>query len=735
VITEVFGTERGIDQIRLALFIHDLNVARRFILAYPVNHPLLIAAEQKVATLAAELLAASGTFSLGVAKDGLLLSAEPLDRQNPSFLAFARLLFSHGVAAISFSPGVSPEELHALNVALGRKPEMVRESGGIAALVANEVSNIHLREIDYEVFTATDDLDAEHSQENIQGGLWQTFVQSLLAGALDSTDRTMQGVNLEDVDILTQIVLEQGGTERVRQMIANYSRALSSLSRQLRTAAKSPDTQDLIDRIGRFIGGLSPELRQQFLESSLKALTNNQEITCQLLESMNPDVVMQTLQELSERGMKLPPLVLGLIGTLAKNAGMDLPAGLLREQEAADKLRELFREDDLDQFVPAAYRDALQRILAGAEPQLANVAQPAELADLLATTASHVLEAKTSNIILEILKTCPDEAMISTLQRNLLELSGYFLEIGDFARLIDLHEQLSVESADPLHELVKANVLQAFVSPSFIQEVFHGLDFWGKAKYQDIQKLITTVGEPFVEPLLERLADEQNMSLRRFYMDRLLEIGPVIQEHLLANLRDNRWYFVRNILVLLRSINNPLVCKPVHRLFNHPHPRVRTEALRTLIYYGDAEADTILLKQLESADEEIFYTAIQLAEKSANPRIFATLLAFLDRGSMTNYEFKLKSAVVNCLAEIANPGALPRLEQILLSGSLLHSGHHAKLKAEIMRTLDRYPVTAVRPMLKRIIEKGSNEQVRQAEEVYRTLQRKVHGISADNQSA
>ena len=91
--------------------------------------------------------------------------------------------------------------------------------------------------------------------------------------------------------------------------------------------------------------------------------------------------------------------------------------------------------------------------------------QPPELTGLLETTASHVLEAKTSDIIIEILKTCPDEEMLAALQRNLLELCGYFLELGDFARLIELHQRLTGgDNIDPHMAVVRGNVLQFFAS-------------------------------------------------------------------------------------------------------------------------------------------------------------------------------------------------------------------------------------------------------------------------------
>ena len=157
--------------------------------------------------------------------------------------------------------------------------------------------------------------------------------------------------------------------------------------------------------------------------------------------------------------------------------------------------------------------------------------------------------------------------------------------------------------------------------------------------------------------------------------------------------------------------------------------------LRTLLHYGDAEADKLLLQQLESTDEETLFAALQLAEKSINPQVVAKLLSFLDRGSITNYEYKLKSAVVSSLAEIGNSEALPRLEQILLSGSILHAGSHARLKGEIIQTLEHYPVAAVLPLLRRLVEKGPNEQARQAGDIYRALQRKAHGSPAENPSA
>lgn len=716
----------SIDSNRLSAFIRELNVARQFISTYPANHPLLVAAEEKVAHLGHSLLADSGAFTLGVTKDGLLLIGEELDPHNASFQTFSRLLAAHGVATISFLPGLETAELHLFNLLTSKKPDLLRSEGGIAAALRDHADHLLITEINYQAFSVVDGLTGKVSASPTN--LWTVFVKSLLAGVDSAVLQSYSGIDMDDVESLTRIVSELGDTDQLRGLIGNYSNALFSFSQK---TAENQEMTLLINRISQLINELSPELRSQFLQNSVSSLANSPAMLCEIIKKLNPDVVLESLNQLSAQGTRMPAMVLGLLKRLRDEKNATLPSGLLYEQETASRLRELFREDDLDAFLPTSYQEVLHKVLLTRKSASDSSLSP-DLQTQMESMSEQFLEARTGSIIIEIMKSSPD-ADTSSLQKNLEELCGYFLEIGDFASLSSLHVKLVTEgAADPRMSGIRDSILYRLATPEFVDEVINGLSFWGKSKYEDIRSLIAKMGHPFIEPLLEKLATEQSMSLRRFYMDRLLEIGPDIESHLLTRLRDNRWFYVRNLLILLRGINNPQVCRQLHRLIQHPHPKVRQETLRTLIYFGDREADQMLSRHLESNDEETLYTAIQLAEKSSNPSVLPKLLSFLDKGTLTNYEYRLKSAVVASLGEIGKPSVLPRLEKILFSGTLLHAAHHNRLKGDILRTLHNYPPADVIPILKKIVQSGSDDLIRQAEEVYRALQRKQHGSPAEN---
>ena len=130
------------------------------------------------------------------------------------------------------------------------------------------------------------------------------------------------------------------------------------------------------------------------------------------------------------------------------------------------------------------------------------------------------------------------------------------------------------------------------------------MHFWGKEKYEAIRLLIAPDRAPFIEPLLDELASEGSMSLRQFYLAVLGDLGPAVRDAAVARLQDKRWYVVRNLLILLRSLNDPSVLKPIGHLFTHPHPQVQLEVMKTYLHFGDPRATRYLLKELGAARSE-----------------------------------------------------------------------------------------------------------------------------------
>jgi hypothetical protein len=254
----------------------------------------------------------------------------------------------------------------------------------------------------------------------------------------------------------------------------------------------------------------------------------------------------------------------------------------------------------------------------------------------------------------------------------------------------------------------------------FLEEILDGLTIWGKTRYGDIRSLIFKIDGQFIEAILDRLSEEKSMSLRRFYMDCLTEMGPVTRIPIINRLYDKRWYFLRNLLIILTAQNDPAVVALIRPLLRSNDPRLRHEVLKTLVHFRDPQAEKKVLEGLESRDTDLQMAAIQLAERCTSSAIASKLTDMISQGGFSQIEYERKSAIVRALGAISQDGALPELAKILRSRSLFNLRQLTKLKTDIIRTLPKYPTAVARPVLERVAS-GSGEIARLAAETLKII--------------
>jgi hypothetical protein len=707
----------------LSSFIFEMNVSRRYVTAYPSSHPIINSSVAKALQLLTPLLESRAEIMVGIARDALFVGTGFLERSNQAHREFARHLFSLGIAAVTFRKGLQANELLRFNEVLCRRREQIINAGGIPALLEQaRIGNIRVTEIDYGAFQTTEE-DLLKPDRGIPGSqpdmAWEDFVRGMIEGTLNPAGLLQATYGNFDPEMLAAM-LNQEPLLPTQQIAESVERTINALMRQLElTGAASRQRLEYLDKLGVFIGKLSPELRQQMLGSTFRALAGQQALAEDLLERLPNELILETLGEVNTRKSAIPPLILSLIEKMAQQspaAGDDLaaPVDTPADEDMSEKLRVIFREENLADFVPDPYQSMLHTMI-----KTGSIGMPVnqELEVLKATLTGHGVETQVSAVILEIVNSSLDECDPDVLRNNLVDLCAYFLGLGDFGALIRIFDRLDAAAAVDSGARLRDEVLAVFAQPEFVQETLSGLVTWGKPKYPEIQAIIEKVGTSFVEPLLDRLAEEQNMSLRHFYINRLAEMGDVARDAVLERLRDTRWYYLRNLLVLLRRLNDPSVVRSIRRLTVKPHPKVRIELLKTMLHFRDPEADKILLQNMTQGDDEAKLEAISLAEKSQSPQVFRQLIGFLQDNKFTGLELELKSAVIRTLGEIGNPEALPHLTRLLNARSFLRSKMLRRLKHEIVGSLERYPVAVVDGLLRTIAGSANNELAAKAAEI------------------
>ncbi len=720
-------TGLNLDTKVLSEFIYALNIARRQILSYPPGHPIINAAAEKLLALMPQMFEFRSDITIGIARDTLLVGNQALDNTNPIYRDFAKNLFDAKVASLTINSDVTAAEICKFFELLRYKPEDLSDRGGLhRVLTLSNIKGLSAQGIDFGAFHATevDEVHAPKSKliEDETVVLWKSFVGGLVAGTLDPNgEKLAPGAEL-DPELLAEIMNQEEGVEG-QNLVRNYEEAITSFLKETdRDKLQTQACQETLGRLGDLVGNLKPNLRQRFLNSTLKSCSGRQEMAGEVLSHFPQAQILEAMEQVDSEQLEIPQSLMDVLGKLGQQksgeTGSSRIAGkrVRSSDETAVLLGQLFSADQADKFVPDDYQDALS-VLAAAEtlPGLARK----QVDELVETLDGHAVERHLCNVMFDLLDRGVDKVTINAISRNLEELIFYFLETGDFVSLISVHDHLSrhARQVEEWLETPEKSALHLYSSEEFVEHVLDGLDTWGKAKYGSIKSLIKRVKAPFVAPLLELLVQEPSMSKRRLFMECLHVIGADAREQIEARLHDRRWFFVRNLVILLRGMEDPTVLKPLGRLVGYANPTVQFEVMRTFIHFNDPRADRYLLKELDSKDPGVLVNAARLATNSKSPQVAAKLSEVLNRKLLKETDENVKSVVIKALSEMALPEALPGLKQFLNSRSLLQSLQGNTLKIEVIKTLGRYDSPDAVDLAEEIYRKYSGEMARAAGQV------------------
>ncbi len=669
-----------------ATFAADLIVCRSHIQFYPDSHPAVSAILKKTLGRLEPLLAGGKPLTLGVTRQGLLLNEALIEPNNVKFREYAALLASFGIIAISFTAEIQPEDLFEFNRIINRQRSEIWESGGIIhAFDISGVRTIMVQAIDPSVFTLTDGV------QGTDGDTWAFFVQKLLKGCFNSSPEKMHKLLSAppsrlafELAAMLEGVPEEGRSYTLKALAECYvGRSLGQDANMI--------SNDSLDKISAFISSLAPKMRCDFILNICNSSHATTEFNERLLNRLPDEGMQEVVQAVTAQGAHVPDMLLNIIQRLASHAESTLDSDvLLSGSGVGAKVQTLMRERDLEQYIPPGYLQTLTTILA--TDRLPD-AESNFLEELRKTMEAEQLESKLTDIIDEIIMVIPPEKQGEGIRNNLSNQLNYFMELRDFKSMAKVCRILG--SANP-----ESNT--ALFNSDFVQRVLKFAETLGRDSFTGIREVITTVGSPFIEPLIDKLAMEENRSLRRFWFDCLGGMGEMVRNAALLRLNDEQWFVIRNLLVMLRNFSDPEVVQKVRKLTEYPHPKVRSEALKNLLHYRDPAADKMILTELQHPDPARKLAAVQVAEMSRDKDVMQQLLNILETSGIADFQLELKSAVVQTLANIGNPSTLPKLLNIISSTPLLHRNKHSLLKIEVIRALPHFRPDYVRPILLKI---------------------------------
>jgi HEAT repeat protein len=160
------------------------------------------------------------------------------------------------------------------------------------------------------------------------------------------------------------------------------------------------------------------------------------------------------------------------------------------------------------------------------------------------------------------------------------------------------------------------------------------------------------------------LADEPDRRTRVLMCEVLARVGPTGIPVLVLLLGDTRWFVVRNVLYILGKVKHSSALASVLAVLDHPHPKVRVEAIRAVSFIGGAGAVAHLSRRAHDSDPMVRGAAIAALSTPGQDAAIPPLRDVLLASTKGPEDVDVKLEAIRALVTIGTPLAHDTLAMI-----------------------------------------------------------------------
>ncbi len=312
-----------------------------------------------------------------------------------------------------------------------------------------------------------------------------------------------------------------------------------------------------------------------------------------------------------------------------------------------------------------------------------------------------------SDVCLEIIRCTPRDDTFNRVVDFLGRICDWLVSSGDFLSACSILSDLRTLASQPdLASPRKASIMDTIAKRSErrkIQQIEEHLCNLSDSQIEEIFAYLALMSPAAVEPLCEMLAESEVRKVRYLLCRAISILGRNELERLRSYVQDERWFFVRNIVMILGMMTAPQAIPILKLAVPHPEPRVRREVARSLgkirspnglelakVLLSDGNkmvriATIAAIKEIggprgrrliEDVINDRMFNRKPIDEKTETMKTYGSFgddtLGFLEaivKGDIKHMDEKTRASAVFGLAVIDNPRVVDILKRLVNEGS------------------------------------------------------------------
>jgi HEAT repeat protein len=180
-----------------------------------------------------------------------------------------------------------------------------------------------------------------------------------------------------------------------------------------------------------------------------------------------------------------------------------------------------------------------------------------------------------------------------------------------------------------------------------------------------IHRVLAALGGKGAYWIIQRICLAQGLFERKALATALVAVGEPAVAPLLAMLKDERWYVVRNMVSIIGELRCTECLSALKKPLYHHDVRVRKEAIRAVMKTGGEPAEALLIALLEEPDEGLVRHAILSLGLMRSRQALPTLLKFLERRDLLLKGLEVKKELLAAVGRIGDRRATGQILRML----------------------------------------------------------------------
>ncbi|MBA4370532.1 MAG: hypothetical protein C0418_03010 [Coriobacteriaceae bacterium] len=669
----------------------QLVVTFKAVVLYPPGSDIPRETAQAVATILKRILSERGDMRLAVAKEGFFYEGVPVFQGNVTVETFAREFYSRNVSEVRFHAGAAEKDIVCFLEVLRLNPADLAGAGGFESqLWERQCDAITVAEVSTKI------VEMQGGVEELPPGEpWPPSalrIDELLVGAFGGRPRDQRLLVrvMQDPAIIGSYLRETLAGRGSRPGEAVVESQVTSLAHA--AASELPgDQPELYRAIAEALMDLEPEIRRKVVRDKLLGDARKDEALAAVVRQMNVEEICKILVEglvegeASQEGVARAIRNLALISIASREevmaeAGRALAAagaseeltGAVLESASPKRLRVVERaRSEEDKPV-----DDIVRLIDLAPQKLATEREDAEIEPLRrearrGITDGDIAVALVSLVTLDV-RAGPFASVMSMIEDNI----GLLLERGEFELAADVATSLTASEKDRRLSSAQRrrvrNAVAGLGSHERMRALNHALRLFasGGPEHLACRRLLEILGRHAIEPLLEVLAEEQDMATRKAMVELISDIAPAFIEELGKALGDRRWFFVRNVVAILGNTRSSEALAYLERTVRHGDARVRRETIRAVAGIKDRRSEQMLSAALSDDDAQNVALAARYLGASGSRGALPALEQVAKGEGRGNRDIGARVEAIEALGRLGSASCVPVLEGLASKGAL-----------------------------------------------------------------